>query len=286
MHRGYRLALCAVFGFLSLAAGPQPGSGDQAEGADSQERIARSLEAIAAAQGEAVKPTEENRPCPATYDNPESDLCAQWKAANAASDSALWAMLGVLVGCVSLGGIYYTFRETRRTADAAIAAVGATKSGNDIAADTAIHQLRAYVYIKTSEHALSPSKLDPTTSDITISYKVHNFGQTPARKSKAVAVACVGPFPLQELLPELPKRTALWDLPPGHEGGDALTMRDVPQATITALSSGRITLWIHGEITYEDYTGEARVTKFRMFSKGDVFRAGMFRTADEGNEAT
>lgn len=286
MLRGYRLALCAAFGLLSLAAGPQPGGGDQAKGADNQERIVRSLEAIAAAQGVAVKPTEENRPCPDTYDNPESDLCAQWKAANSASDSAFWAMLGVLVGCVSLGGIYYTFRETRRTADAAISAVSATTAGNNIAADTAIHQLRAYVYIKTSEHARRPSEKDTSAFDITISYKVHNFGQTPARKSKAVAAAFVGSFPLQELLPDLPKRTALWDLPPGHEGGDAFTMKDVPQATMLALSYGRETLWIHGEITYEDYTGMARVTKFRMFSKGDEFRLGMFRSADEGNHAT
>ncbi|SIT52783.1 hypothetical protein BQ8794_10153 [Mesorhizobium prunaredense] len=83
-------------------------------------------------------------PCQAGVDDRSSDLCAQWKAADAAQESAKWTMWGVSVGALTLlaavgaawfagAAANYTRKgvaEAKRSADAAMVAVKIARRGN------------------------------------------------------------------------------------------------------------------------------------------------------------
>ena len=94
MPRGYRLLVVALG--LILAA-QHPNVGAQPKQSSPQERSASALENIAARydeQAEGVQRSPEGKPCNSGDDKRNSDLCAQWKAADAAADAARWASWG------------------------------------------------------------------------------------------------------------------------------------------------------------------------------------------------
>ena len=106
MPRDYRGYIFAIVGCLSLAASPpsQPTKGDQpaSEQANSAElaRIATVLEKLP------ESPTPDAG-CNAGHDDRSSDLCAQWKAADAALSSAVWTKNTFFAGIAGLviGGL-------------------------------------------------------------------------------------------------------------------------------------------------------------------------------------
>lgn len=58
-----------------------------------------------------IQPTAKQPPCgPGRYDS-DDDLCAQWKAADAAADAALWAKLSLLLTVATIGGLLFTIRQ-------------------------------------------------------------------------------------------------------------------------------------------------------------------------------
>jgi hypothetical protein len=85
--------------------------------------------------------------CKKGEDHRQSDLCAQWKAADAAANAALWSwwqMIGGFIGLLVGGGtLFFAARaahwakqaatETQKGADAAINAVDETRRANELA---------------------------------------------------------------------------------------------------------------------------------------------------------
>ena len=69
-----------------------------------------------------TKALENRQPCREPKGQSESDLCAQWRAAYAAEDSALWAKWSFWTGLAGIGGLlaslYYTREAVRIAADA------------------------------------------------------------------------------------------------------------------------------------------------------------------------
>ncbi|MDE0877472.1 MAG: hypothetical protein OSB00_02235 [Sphingomonas bacterium] len=68
--------------------------------------------------------------CPDRKDRRESDLCAQWKAADAASNQVSIGWLGLLLGSVTMGAAIAAAlyardaaKETKRSADAAVSTI-------------------------------------------------------------------------------------------------------------------------------------------------------------------
>lgn len=88
MLRGYRLFILAVG--LALAG---PGYGQEASGDQQKTRnqIDTQLERIAAAIEKQPVASAPDSGCEPGQENRQSDLCAQWKAADAAAESARWA---------------------------------------------------------------------------------------------------------------------------------------------------------------------------------------------------
>jgi hypothetical protein len=116
MPRGYRCIILAAVGWLILAAAPQPYSEDQDKQAERSNKADASLaraKIAPAASVQIVQPTVNPPPCgPGQYDS-KDDLCAQWKAADSASDAAFWAMFSTIVALLGTMAIFYQVKLTR-----------------------------------------------------------------------------------------------------------------------------------------------------------------------------
>jgi hypothetical protein len=127
MPRCYRCVTLAAFGWLILAASPQPTPAAKAQESSTDRRVGDALTNIAATYNQQAKRSERapQRPLcgPGKYES-NDDLCAQWKAADSAQFAA-W-LTGISLVTVAI-------------------ALGLTIQSNLIARDTARRQLRAYV---------------------------------------------------------------------------------------------------------------------------------------------
>lgn len=108
MPRGYRYVLLVSVGWVIIAASPVRHSYPKQQG-NAQRSIARSLQEINTRLNEADQRVDPNKPCAQGRDDHTSDLCAQWKAADAAYDSAVWtrrsfylSVAGFAVGMLTL----------------------------------------------------------------------------------------------------------------------------------------------------------------------------------------
>lgn len=162
--------LVAAALILAASAPPQPVASPKQASAEQQ--AADSLSNIAATykeQAERAERSKETEPCGKGDDRRYSDLCAQWKAADAASLSA-W------LGWISLVGV--------------IAALVLNAHSNWIASWTARQQLRPYL---TVEHAgYFGVKDDGLSPRFSISYI--NKGQTPAYDYRGKTTCYVAPI--------------------------------------------------------------------------------------------
>lgn len=186
-----------------------------------------------------------DRGCKAGVDLRDSDLCAQWKAADAAADSARWAWVAAwtsIVGtCAVLGAFLLAYQANR------------------IASDTAKAQLRAYVSFQ--ELTFSDAELE--TRKIQIEWT--NAGQTPAKH--ALAHASWRDFP--EGLPadfDFPREVIAADdgpstIGPGQCIHTSPTER-LPRWLIAEAAEGRANVILWSSVDYVDTFGTARRSEF------------------------
>jgi hypothetical protein len=178
MPRGYRCIIVAFVGWLSLAAGPPGNSaGGPKNSATSEQQ--QSLDRIASAVEKAAQPSEHDAQCNKGENRRSSDLCAQWKAADAAklaANVALWVgIVGTFIGGLTLFAAIQAARwakkaaiETEKGATAAERAVSETQRIGEA-------QTRAYLSIVACSILFKDGKisLQPT---------IRNSGQSPALK--------------------------------------------------------------------------------------------------------
>ena len=104
MPRGYRCIILAAVGWLILCA-QHPNPATRPEQAQTDSRVGDALTNIASTyhqQAERAERAPESPPCgPNQYDS-HDDLCAQWKAADAAEVAAFWARFS---GALSVAGL-------------------------------------------------------------------------------------------------------------------------------------------------------------------------------------
>ena len=119
MPRGYRLFFVALAGLVSLAAafyiGRDYGLYSQKEGYKSYRYASdKPLEFDSGLiKIPNSKSLEYRAPCEAPKGKDESDLCAQWKAADAAEQSAFWAKWGVWATVAGIVGLIVTIIQGR-----------------------------------------------------------------------------------------------------------------------------------------------------------------------------
>lgn len=192
MPRAYRCILVVFVGWLSLANTPKPSSNPERPKAESNEAQPAKLIAPPAPQPvKPVQPLELYRPCGRSEINYNSDLCAQWKAAEAASEAAFWTEWGFWLGLVGTTGLLTTLFYTRAavkvaqeaTKDADKAIAIATRNA-DAAAEQALiskqsadRQLRPYLIF----HQAIQWHPDPDSPEIRKFHAtVNNEGYSPA----------------------------------------------------------------------------------------------------------
>jgi hypothetical protein len=138
MSGAYRGIVAALVGWLVLTGANHADIKAEREQAQAKNAIAEHLGNLSSAyeteRAEKAKAPKETGPCGEREYRGNADLCAQWKAADSASDSAWWAWASGITGIVSVAGI--------------VVALGLTIWSNWIARDTARRQLRAYLAVK------------------------------------------------------------------------------------------------------------------------------------------
>lgn len=157
MSDSYRRIILAAVGWLILIGAADPPKGDKgSNSAISAGDIDNAAASISASIKQSVIPPQKDSGCQDGLEKRDSDLCAQWKAADAARDAARYALWSIAIGVIGTGFLLVTFRETRRVSRA---------------------QLRAYVSIKPMGLTIKDSGAG---KQITARLKIKNGGQTPA----------------------------------------------------------------------------------------------------------
>jgi len=187
MPRGYRCIVLAAVGLLILGASPQDGSKIGGNEANAEGQIANSLGTIANALKAASESKPEAAACPVGDEDRKSELCAQWKAADAAADSAYWnwttfviGIIGTVLGTVTMGAAIaaaWYAREAARHTEAG------ARAANDALIDTRAANallLRPYIAIVPLKEDLG-SKLDWSPEGF-LRFAIENFGQVPSRQ--------------------------------------------------------------------------------------------------------
>ena len=160
--------ISAALAVILLGAGnaPEGNTASDQTGVANQQITKGSPLATVTTDGEPRTPPREagTRPCQPGYDDRDSDLCAQWKAADAASASAHYNWWQLAIGIIGALGL--------------VGALGLAYQANAIARDTAKRQLRAYLVLENIEMEadLRKGKL----RGIDIWAVLQNVGSTPA----------------------------------------------------------------------------------------------------------
>jgi len=272
MLRGYRrVIVAAVFG-LALSA-YQTNLKAKATDPNGNNRVTDVLENIATAhheQAERAQRPEKTEPCGPDQYGSSAELCAQWKAADAAADSAWWAWAGGIIGLGSLISV--------------LAALGMAFWSNLIARTTARHQLRAYIGI--TDIAFMPVPPGATEKFIRIMYR--NGGETPAygvRSHLRYAVIVNGDKNYTP--PKIPEGGfgpySRGTLLKGAEDNNRI---GVPLSAIPRIKKGDAVIFAYGWIEYTDIFNVKRKTEFRFIhSRDGIIEGNDFLICPEGNNS-
>lgn len=191
MLRGYRFYIAALG--LALAS---PSYGQEVEHSHPKpdqepnaqlERIASAIEKqpIAAAPDSGCQPGQDNR---------QSDLCAQWKAADAATESANWTLwtliatgFGLAIGGGTLFAAWRAAHWAKKAADhtetgatAAIDAAKESREANAIAREALVAGGRAWLKVDAAILGTLEITGDPPEVRASIDLIITNVGSTPA----------------------------------------------------------------------------------------------------------
>ena len=260
MLRGYRSIVVALVGLASIGAGEPTKRPEQSQKQLAQGELAKAAATVSAAISRIQIPVEQNPRCERGKDNRDSDLCAQWKAADAARDAARFALAGLLVGIVGTIMLVWTFVEQRRTSRA---------------------QLRAYMSIEPEKMLGFPDK--PSAQIC-----MRNAGSTPAHGVKFSLVGRVDDPDLDDAaIKVLMGRIVASDDNDLFMSAQQKLFRHLPIGQFTpagaeACRQGRRWLYVVGRVDYTDVFERRRHTWFCHIYFGANMRGGIHRF---GNKA-
>ena len=123
-----------------LSEDPKPQNTAQGEQPSSNAQQSGSSGAVAPATIEPVKQVESaeySAPCHKDQDNRNSDLCAQWKAADSAANAAWWAEIQTYLSAAGIIGLLYSLYLTRTATKVAVDATKDADRALDLAAQNA-----------------------------------------------------------------------------------------------------------------------------------------------------
>lgn len=182
MSRGYRCLIIALVGWLILTAQHPDPKADH-EQTRTHESVANSLSNIAATYHKeterAHSAKDDTEDCGSGKYETNADLCAQWKAADAARDSTWWAAAGTYVGGAS--GVLV------------LIALGLAYQANRIAKKAVANQLRPLLHFGdvyfASDRRILWAEIENKGAGPAINVEVHTISLTEADNSDVCAVS-------------------------------------------------------------------------------------------------
>lgn len=262
MPRIYRYLIVAAVGWLSLAAASPPKQKSPApDKTDSAAQIHEASRAIVSAIRDTDKPAEHDGGCEKGDEKRESDLCAQWKAADAAADAATYAFWGLIGTAIGTGLLVWTLAETRANSR---------------------RELRAYLSVRTSATHITvlPGKGFQFESEAI----VHNGGSTPGYACVSFANVIAAPPEAAEgyLRKALPiEKSSLNGGSVVHSGEDLPTEFNremiIAMNEIDDVLNGTRWLFLYGVTSYLDTFGVRRRTDFCFSLPPERFRDAHLR---------
>jgi hypothetical protein len=227
-----------------------------------------------------------------TGHQPERSLW-NWLTHDAAGFFTLWL---VIVGGGQIGLFYWQLRLIKITADdakragiAAERAADATAASVELARQTAVRQLRAYVSVQSV--GFVPSK---DVSRIKVKFVIRNFGQTPAfnyqtdiRLTVLHSDFVVAFVPHQTFFLEKGGQTLM-------PGGESIVIcESAPNAMhgdgpiLNEITSGKLTAVAAGKIAYRDAFGNDCFTNIYKLASGERAASDSpFINPEKGNDST
>lgn len=264
MLRGYRNVFVALAGLALIGAGPkqQQQSVNGQGNADTQ----HAAETIATAIRDTIKPPEQDAGCQDRSDKRDSDLCAQWKAADAANSAAIYSFWAVIISAFATGLVVWTFQETRQNSR---------------------RELRAYLFVDSITLGVAdkgPNKGFPGGIIV-----IKNFGQTPAYRVLHYGVIDLveSSAPLLSQIPETLGNVSASAIPPGANiTGVRGIGRKLTFAEIRRVRKGELTFVARGRIEYNDAFERKRWTTYHYFYSGiwPPLPQMLMSIANDGNE--
>lgn len=275
MSHCYRRSYLAAGGFLAFLLLPALAGGAYIGQADAQEKASNAASKKPSlvelwSFHRATKTTEDQSPCHGSVDAPKSDLCQQWRMAEAAEKQANWSKWQALLSALAVSGLIATIIYTHMTLR--------------LTDKTARRQLRAYVsFSKVRISSIAANKAPKV--DVTIL----NSGQTPAYDLQASVGIGLAPYPyrdfdLSKLIPH--SRTMMG---PGHKVRLNVTLaKMLTQQEFIAIKAGTAALYAVSRITYKDVFDVDQITNCYLFFTKEQFEIGDGRMSicDHGNNAT
>lgn len=276
MGKGYRYAVLAAFGWLSLCGAQS--SSQQTVRASGAAKASPAAPAVAAlpsspststASNFAAYPGYNPDPCYNAKDKDAADLCAQWrsaiageKAAHEARRATTWSIVATLLnalGLVAVGAALYL-----------------TIQSNRIARDTARRQLRAYVSVKVM--GLEVTADSQGNLGLVFRTVARNGGETPAYDCNHYGT--ISAIPRNEAALRLSAPMPIDD--PSSAGGSVIhageeftsVMRNnavLDSLAITALKAGEANLFAFGVTSYTDTFGCKQRTDYCYMLENDTF---------------
>ena len=250
MLRGYRIALFAVAGLILIGAGNSPKTDNQPQNSKPQNKVAKAARPIPSAVTSVDIPVEKDLGCKQGNDNRNSNLCAEWKAADAARDAAEYSLWGLGIGIVGTAFLVLTFWETRKTSRA---------------------QLRAYVGVE-----VRTLRINAPDGKASVDLDISNNGVTPAFKAKwagNIVISTLDQIERDLLVTpdDNPKGRATETTIHGGNAADGTlhALPDLKVEDLQAVIAGEKSIYILGFVWYDDAFGCARQTKF-CYSSGQV----------------
>jgi hypothetical protein len=196
-----------------------------------------------------------------------SDLCAQWKAADAARDAADYTFLAILLSFAGTVLVALTFWEQRKTSRAS---------------------LRAYVSVRMETFFVP--RLDGGNGEVTFALK--NGGRTPAYDVLHMGNLAIMGFPL------IADPGRIFDKPTKGVNAPAVihadseimgTIKgDTPleiEKNLGEITGGTKAIYVVGIVSYRDTFGNPHVTEFCQCLTGADYKRSRFASAAKPGEA-
>lgn len=239
-----RCFAAATIGWL-LVAGASPGQGAQTNQSDTSEAAKQHLPSAPTPFKQPVEGRDPDPGCDDGKEDRKSDLCAQWKSADAAKKSADWAgltfwiaVVGTAIGALTLFAAafaaWFAREAARHTKSGANEAGRAAKAAEDalgLSRDVTHADLRAWLKIDV-ELLVADRTKESVHFDIKV--RIENIGKTPALRVGVDRRVYIGPsFRIGDGEPPLldRRKSPICSIMPGdqteHSFGERLDNDDV-----------------------------------------------------------